>query len=158
MDNKPKILTGRRVLVYILLFFAAIFVVNAMFIVKALESHSGVVQDNPYKRGLEYNKILEKHEKEKLLGWVGQASVADNQTLVYLLNDKDGNAVHGAKVTVQMLRPAQKGQDYSLQLHEQDRGRYTAKLNAPLKGSWHALISVVRGADSYSDMVPLILD
>jgi nitrogen fixation protein FixH len=131
--------------------------VNAVFITKAIESNSGVVNDNPYGRGLGYNKVLEGHEKEVALGWSGVAT-AQNGQLSYKLTDKQGKPVIGAKVTVSMLRPAQKGYDYSMALNDNGDGRYSAEMNAPLKGSWHALISVVRGTDGYHDMVPLVLE
>lgn len=155
MEHIQKPLTGRRVLVYVLLFFGVVFVVNAVFIAKALQSNSGVVNENPYERGLSYNKVLEKHEREVALGWKGKGSVVGNTDLLYVLTDKQAKPVSGAQISVLMARPVQKGLDYPLTLTEQTPGHYSAKLKSPLKGAWAAHISVIRGTDVYDDVVSL---
>lgn len=160
VSNTPqKPLTGRRIFIYLLIFFGVITAVNAVFITKALQSNSGVVHDNPYERGLDYNKILDKREQQKALGWKGKTIFAeDTSSLVYSLSDRSGQPVAGAKVVAHMLRPVQKGYDFSVDMVETSPGQYSAALKLPLKGAWKAHISVVSGGDSYDDETSLDIE
>ena len=154
-----KRFTGKKMLIWMLTFFGVITIVNAIFITKAIQSNSGVVTDNPYEVGLSYNKILEKRAKQEALGWTGKTLVENNSLLVYTLADKSGNPISGAKVSVDMLRPVQKGYDFTLPLNEDGNpGRYTTKLKVPVAGSWTAHVSVVRDEDTYDDITSLDLE
>jgi len=159
LNEKPvKPFTGRHFLIYMLLFFGVVTIVNIIFITKAIQSNSGVVTENPYEVGLVYNKILDAHEKQKALGWKGMTAVEQKNILVYTLADKTGAPISGADVRVKMLRPVQKGYDFSVAMTEGRSGRYTAKIDVPVKGAWNAHVSVVRGADTYDDITSLDLD
>lgn len=54
---------GFKILTYFLLFFLVFGSVNAYFVYKALSSNTGVVAENSYEIGLNYNKILEEAKK-----------------------------------------------------------------------------------------------
>lgn len=157
MEDTTKKLTGKHILVYLALFFGVVTVVNAVFITKAIESNTGVVTDRPYERGLNYNQVLDKAEQQKALGWKAVTALTEDDVLVYTLHDKEDKPLKGAAVTVQMLRPAQKGEDFSLTLSETSAGRYESKINAPLKGAWTAHIAVTYGDVSYNDITSLVL-
>lgn len=158
MEQTVKRLTGRRVFIYVVLFFGVITAVNAVFITKALKSNSGIVSENPYQRGLGYNKIIEQHEKEKALGWKGMTAVENQSKLVYVLTDKNSKPIRGADISVEMVRPVNQGNDYTLSLREDLPGRYISDLNAPLKGAWEARIFAKRGEDRFTDVAPLVLE
>lgn len=55
---------GRRFLMIILSFFVTVACVDAYFVYKALSTHSGVVVDKPYERGIHFNELLNE-AKEK---------------------------------------------------------------------------------------------
>jgi nitrogen fixation protein FixH len=158
LQQPIKKFTGRKMLIWMLSFFGVIIAVNAVFITKALQSNSGVVTENPYEVGLSYNKILEKRSKQEALGWKGMTAVESKSLLVYTLTDKSGKPITGAKVSVDMLRPVQKGYDFTLPLNDDGNGRYSAKLKVPVAGSWTAHVSVVRDADTYDDVTSLDLE
>ena len=56
---------GKRVLIILISFFAVFASVDAFFIYKALKTQPGVVTENAYERGLNYNDLLkEARERE----------------------------------------------------------------------------------------------
>ena len=46
---------GWHVLVGMIVFFGIIFAVNGVFLVSALNTHTGIVSQQPYRKGLDYN-------------------------------------------------------------------------------------------------------
>ena len=50
---------GRNFLIILVSFFVCFITVDAFFIYKALSTHTGVVIENAYEVGLNYNDILE---------------------------------------------------------------------------------------------------
>lgn len=157
MEDNVKKLTGRRVFIYIFSFFLVVTAVNVVFITKALESNTGVVNQSPYERGLNYNRVLAENEREKALGWTFETKV-DGENLVFVLNDKSGKPISGAMVGVDMVRPVQKGYDFSFPLQDKGNGHYEGKLTAPLKGAWDAYVTVQSGADVFHTKTSLVLN
>ena len=62
-------LTGRHVLAAMLVFFAVVFAVNAAMIYAALSTYSGVVADEPYRKGLHYNERIVADERQRQRNW-----------------------------------------------------------------------------------------
>ena len=56
---------GRRILFTLLGFFAVVACVDAYFVYKAVSTHSGVVSDNAYEIGLNYNDVIEEARRRK---------------------------------------------------------------------------------------------
>lgn len=56
---------GRIVLITLLGFFLVVACVDAVFVYKALKSNSGLVVENPYEMGLNYNEIIEQARELK---------------------------------------------------------------------------------------------
>jgi nitrogen fixation protein FixH len=54
---------GKRVLIYLLAFFAVFASVDAFFVYKALSTNTGVVSENAYEQGLRFNDIIDEAEK-----------------------------------------------------------------------------------------------
>lgn len=157
MEHQPKLLTGKKFFVYMLLFFGIIFSVNAVFITLALRSNSGVVVQNYYERGIHYNQTLEQAQFQKELGWMGEL-VIDGSFMIYSLHASDGKAVSDKTIFVKMVRPVQDGFDFMVPLSETKDGVYRGKFHAPLKGAWDAHISIEWADGQYFDFVPVVLD
>tara|TARA_R110002126_G_scaffold274335_2_gene419290 strand:+ start:7706 stop:7936 length:231 start_codon:yes stop_codon:yes gene_type:complete len=60
--------SGRRALFYLLAFFVIFASVDAFFVYKALSTHTGVVAENAYEIGLNYNDVIAEAKKQKLNG------------------------------------------------------------------------------------------
>ncbi len=65
MDDKElSKKTGRKVLMYLVLFFIIFASVDALFIYMAVSTHSGVVAENAYEIGVKYNDVIAEAKKK----------------------------------------------------------------------------------------------
>jgi nitrogen fixation protein FixH len=138
-----KPLTGRTVLVAMLSFFAVIFAVNGVFLFLALSSNSGVVANEPYRKGLKYNERIAADERQVALGWTSEIALdAGNGRLVALLGDRDGKAISGLIATAIVGRAASDREDVAATLTETAPGRYETKIQIVNSGSYVANLEV----------------
>lgn len=135
MSSAVKKPFGRRVFLSFFAFFAFIALVNAVFIHFALDTHSGVVVENPYKKGLAYNKTLSKAKAQPDLK---QSVSFDGGVLSWNLQDERGAAIKDASVRAKLVRPIKEGNDFEVILLPAGEGRYKAKISFPFKGLWTA--------------------
>lgn len=118
--------------------FAVVLAVNSALVYFALSTHSGLVTDQAYERGLAYNRYLA--EAEALAGYAGKLTL-DRGALVFAFTDPHGARVAGASVTAEIVRPTQSGFDFSVPLVESALGRYEARPSFPRPGLWTVRIS-----------------
>jgi len=57
--------SGRKALFYLLGFFIIFASVDAFFVYKALSTHTGVVTENAYEIGLNYNEVIAESKKQQ---------------------------------------------------------------------------------------------
>jgi nitrogen fixation protein FixH len=122
-------ITGRTVLMLLAGFFGTIFAVNGVFLALALSTNTGIVANEPYRKGLKYNERIAADEHQTELGW--KSDIAFDNTsgrLVVVLNDRDGIAVRGLNATVNIGRAATDREDISTPLTEVAPGRYESEL------------------------------
>ena len=125
---------GTWVLFSFVAFFAVIVAVNSVFITTALSTHSGVVTDRPYERGLAFDEILETARSQPDLI---QHATFERGILRWVLHDEDGEPLQ-ADVQARLFRPVQGGQDFDIALTSKGSGIYEAHLDLPMKGRWDA--------------------
>ncbi|PIR34034.1 MAG: hypothetical protein COV36_01470 [Alphaproteobacteria bacterium CG11_big_fil_rev_8_21_14_0_20_44_7] len=113
---------------YIVAFFAVIFAVNAVFVYLATSTHTGVVTEDAYEKGLDYNKTIELVDKQNESGIEGQILVEDGYIIFKSI-------MLEADVTAYITRPTQDGYDYEIKLLG-DKGYFRGKANFPMKGQW----------------------
>ena len=66
--RKAHGLQGHHVLVVFLAFFAAVFVANGAMIYQALSTHTGLVANEPYRKGLHYNERIAADARQSAAG------------------------------------------------------------------------------------------
>lgn len=138
---KPqKGLTGRGVLIAIVAFFGTIFAVNGAMIFLAIKTHSGLVANEPYRKGLHYNKRIEADERQKLLGWTEAVSAAPSGEVAIEFKARDGAPVRALRLSGVIGRPAEARDDRPLTFTEATPGRYVAQSPPLADGTW--LISI----------------
>ena len=129
-------LNGRHVLAVFLGFFAIIFAVNGVFLYSALSTHTGVVAQEPYRKGLEYNQRIAADERQSALGWKNTATVGRDGRLVVEIVDAQGNAVAGLRIAGTFGRPSTGQFDRQLVFAEPAPGRYEASAGALEAGGY----------------------
>ena len=101
----------------------------------AVNDKDTLVRDNYYKYGRGINRELGLETRAKELEIKAEVTL-DNQTGVVMVN---ASANEGLPETLQLiiLHPTQDEKDQDLTLRKMEDGRYTATVNAPLKGRYH---------------------
>jgi nitrogen fixation protein FixH len=151
-ENKTVfVITGRHVLFGILAFFGSIMTVNAVMMKLALSTHSGVVANEPYRKGLKYNERIEASERQADLGWRDEIKIANSGDKIAIdIRDKDGKAVSGLVIKATIGRPAAESDDLTVTLNESAAGQYDANISPRPAGNYIASIEATdpaRAAD-----------
>ena len=143
-SDQTFVLTGRHVLFALLGFFGAIFAVNAYFIDQALSTNTGVVSNEPYRKGLKYNERIAASERQAELGWRDEIKLASTGDRLSIgIRDKDGKAVSGLALKATLGRPASESDDITVTLIETPGGIYEAALPPRAAGSYIASFEAV---------------
>jgi nitrogen fixation protein FixH len=133
----------------------AVLCVNLTMVYFAVSTNPGLVNDDYYERGQDY----EKHLASRLAkdpGWTMKAEIPGDvragvpTTVRIALADKEGGAVAPGQVTFFAYRPSDKTQDFAIPMIDMGGGLFVARLSFPLFGQWDWLIAVRHGADEYT--------
>lgn len=132
-DKAVKPLSGWKVFAIFVAFFGVVFAVNAVFITMALKTHSGVVTEDAYKKGIHYNDTLAAARAQPEM----QSALSfEDGVLSWSLKTPEGRALENASVTAEFFRPVKSGSDFSAELHASGNGIYSLKPEFPVKGAW----------------------
>lgn len=145
-------LSGRRVLLYFVLFFGVIFAANFYMAREALHTFSGEVNTHPYETGLAYNKVIAAGKRQQALGWKSRITFTPTNGskghVHVALTDAQGAVVQGETVTLEAQRPAQEGKDFNVALNA-EAGGYGADVTFPLPGLWALHLVATQGKARY---------
>lgn len=148
MNTAAKPFTGRKALILIVGFFAVVAAVNGVFIAAALTTFPGLTEDNPYQRGLAYNRVLDAAERQRMLGWrISLTTESAPQTILTVqVADAQGRPVEGLVASVALRRPAERDDDREAVLTPIGGGTYRAALSLLAPGNWDAELRFEQGA------------
>jgi nitrogen fixation protein FixH len=134
--RKAEDLQGRHVLAVFLAFFAAVFVANGAMIYQALSTHTGLIANEPYRKGLHYNERIAADQRQQQLGWVETLEVTREGLVRLAMAETDGRPVGGLKISGVLGRPSTNRLDVRLALSETAPGRYEARTTPLPEGNW----------------------
>lgn len=132
-----------------------VLVVNGGMIITAFKTTPGLVKDDYYEQGRDYERrVIQLTEARKRLGWdvsmdSGEVVVARPATLKVVVTNRDGEAVRGLSGHLQLYRPSDRDQDSIVSLSEISPGLYEARYTLLLKGVWDLLLTLSQGEDDY---------
>jgi nitrogen fixation protein FixH len=138
---------GHHVLVGLLSFFAVIFAVNGYFMFAAISTYSGVVANEPYRKGLDYNMRIAAGERQAELGWQDGVSVTMDGRVTVTVTDREARPVSNLAIAGYIGRPSTVLHDREFRLTELERGRYTAEVGALERGNWIISLEAHSSAD-----------
>ncbi len=129
---------GWHVLAGMIVFFGIIFAVNGFFLMSALNTHTGIVSKQPYRKGLDYNDRIAADARQQKLGWTPAISLDQKQGIVrFVLTDKQGLPVPGLLVHGFIGRPSTERHDARFSMQETATpGTYSAKVGQLQSGNW----------------------
>jgi len=149
MENVvEKKLQGKHVLFMLLGFFGYMLLANGTFVYFALTTFSGLSEENPYIKGVSYNKAIEAERLQRARGWVTELTAksvgAKAVEIGVSLSDKNGKVIKARSASGRLLRPAMAGEDISFDLVSSETG-FEAVVVAPDPGQWTLSINVEGG-------------
>jgi nitrogen fixation protein FixH len=133
--RQPNV-NGRDVLALVLAFFGAIFAVNGALIYAAVSTHTGLVANEPYRKGLAYNERILAEERQAQLGWSERLDLDRDGHLLLVLAERDSRPVRGLRIQGVLGRAATNRQDINVAFVETAPGRYEAQGPEMAAGSW----------------------
>jgi nitrogen fixation protein FixH len=129
-------LSGHTVLIMLVAFFGVVFAVNGYFAFAAIDTYTGVVAQEPYRKGLTYNRRIAAGERQAELHWTAAVDAArDGHTSIDLVG-ADGRPVTDLKVAGTLGRPSTDSADQTLTFTETKPGRYETQGAALDAGTW----------------------
>lgn len=143
---------GTWVLACFIAFFSVVVAVNTVYITSALGTFSGVVTDDPYEKGLAFDKMLAQERDQPKLR---QQASYENGRLRWILKDERGQPLK-AHVSARLFRPVQEGYDFEVVLDDQGEGVYEIPLDLPLEGRWIAQLKAQWDTSQYQLHLPFI--
>lgn len=141
-------LTGRHVLFGLVAFFGAVFAVNGVFLYSALKTNTGVVANEPYRKGLAYNERIAADERQKALGWQDEASLASDGRVSVVMKGAEGQPISGLTIEATLGRPSTVTGERKLRLAEVAPGTYAATTAAVEAGTWLFELEARRAANA----------
>ena len=136
---------GTWVLLCFVAFFGLVVAVNAVFISTALRTHSGVVTDQPYEKGLAYNETLAQARAQPAVKH--DASWKDGVLSWQLLDETDEPI--DAEVSALLYRSVKDGSDFKVEMKPAGNGLYKARVDLPMKGRWEAQLKALWNNSQY---------
>lgn len=125
--EKPRPLTGRAVLITLIVFFAIIFVVNGGLAYFALSTFGGVSKENAYREGLVYDSEIAMAAAQRERAWTVDANLAGAEaarTLELKVRDKSSNPEVGLSARATLVHPSDRRRDIAVALREISPGVY----------------------------------
>ena len=144
-------MTGRRVWWYFAAFFGFIAAVNAVMVTLAIRTHSGIVTEHPYEKGLAYNAVVAAEEKQEALGWKGRIDY-QRGALQFTLRDRHNQPLTIEKATATITRPTQPGIDFTVEL----TGEATP-ITFPTNGLWEVRVDAAHAGVHYQQSKRIVL-
>lgn len=128
---------------------------NFVMIYLAIDRNPGLVVDDYYERGQDYEKNMLKRQARNP-GWKMKikapefVDVAVPARFSIKIVDKQGYPVSPDSVTFYAYRPANVDLDFSVPMQVIDSGVYEAEISFPNLGVWDILVSAKQGDDEYN--------
>ena len=135
-----------------------VFLVNLLMIYLAISGNPGLVVEDYYERGQDYEQNMVAR-MEKNPGWLMRVEMPDNPIqgvalpIRFVLSTKDGAQVDPDSVAFHAYRPSDAKQDFAVTMQQQIPGTYLADVTFPLKGVWDVLVSVQKDGEEYNEAI-----
>ncbi|MEZ5787699.1 MAG: FixH family protein [Xanthobacteraceae bacterium] len=149
-DSVPP-LTGRRVLVYLLAFFAVVFAANGAMIMLAVDTLPGVEVDSAYRASLAFNSEIVRAQEQAARDWHVAAHVersGDGLARLRLeARDARNLRLGGVAFSARLSRPTDQRADRVFRITEPEAGVYRGEAQDIGPGQWELIIEGMRGTE-----------
>ena len=129
-------------------FFVCLAALEIWFVTLANKSFTGVVTDDAYSTGLNYNAMLAQREAERQLGWSASFTFAQGEgldgQLTLSLRDGEGQHLRASELRATAERMSRFPQIQAVTFSPQAEGEYGARIEVPLAGRWFIRVRIER--------------
>lgn len=147
-NASPRPLTGRRVLLYLVAFFAVVFAANAALVKFAIDTLPGTEVDSAYRASLAFNAEIAAAHAQAQRGWHIAAHVERNgeggARLRIDARDATGAPLGGVGFTARLERPTDVRGDRKFALTEREAGIYAGQAADVAPGQWELIVEAAR--------------
>ena len=148
--KRPREITGRAVLVWLVAFFGVVFAVNAIMVKAATSTFGGVEVQSSYKDGLMFEKEAARARAQDDLRWRVDGHVmrntAGDAVLDVSVRDAHGRPVTGIIAEARLAHPADERLDRDIDLRDAGAGKFRGQVQAQA-GRWDLIVDVFRGKE-----------
>lgn len=130
-----------------LILLASVLAVNIYMIIQSMNQFPGLVVDDFYQRGQNYEENIHKKLKNNNL-WktsfdYGQIHLSQPTNIRFKITDKQGNKANIEKITLYLYRPSNSKKDFSqAMVATKEDNVWQTTVNFDSKGKWDILASV----------------
>lgn len=138
-ERKPWTLTGRFVLIALVLFFGVVAAVNAVMMTLAIRTFPGLDARNGYETSQSFNREIAAARAQVERGWqsdLGLAREGAGAMLRLALTNRDGGPVSGLMLEGRVKHPSDRRLDRVVILAEPAPGLYEARIDGLAAGAW----------------------
>jgi nitrogen fixation protein FixH len=144
-------LTGRRVLIYLVAFFAVVFAANGALVVLAVDTLPGVEVDSAYRASLAFNSEIARAHAQAARAWHVAAQVERDGGGIARLRiearDAKNAPLSGVVFSARLARPTDQREDRAFRLNEPETGIYRGVAQDISAGQWELVIEGMRGSE-----------
>lgn len=144
-------ITGRFVLICLIVFFGLIIGINVVMMKLAIETLPGTKVDSPYAASLAYGNEIEAARAQATRGWAVVAHVArdgDGGASVRVeAKDRDGKPLTGVVFNGRLERPADRRLDQPVELIAIDGAAYRGRVAQLSAGQWDLVLEGDRNGE-----------
>jgi nitrogen fixation protein FixH len=137
-------ITGRFVLICLIIFFGLIIGINVVMMKLAIETLPGTEVDSPYAASLAYGNEIEAARAQATRGWAVVAHVAradDGSASVRVeARDREGKPLGDIVFTGRLERPADRRLDHAVELAAIDGAVYGGRVAQLAAGQWDLVL------------------
>ena len=148
--SKPRELTGRAVLLWLIGFFGVVFAVNGVLVQAATSTFRGMETGSSYKAGLLFKQDLESAQRQDALQWHVDGKLvrdrAGQAVLDISARDAQGVAPAGLSAQAHLAHPADAQLDRTIVLNRSGAGAFHGQAQAQ-PGQWELIVDLYRGDD-----------
>lgn len=146
-ETTVRRLTGRHVLIGLLLFFGFVTVVNIVMITAAISTFGGLKTRSSYQAGIEFSAQTRRAQEQDALGWRVDVEVggdADARVFTVEVMDSSGSPMVDLNATMTLEHPADQRRDRLVDLSETADGIYSGEVAVP-RGVWALQLNLYQG-------------
>ena len=149
-QNKPRELTGRAVLAWLVVFFGVVFVVNGIMVRAATSTFGGVETQSSYKAGQMFEQEVAKAERQDARHWQVSGKLARDRNgevaLDLAARDEKGAPLTGLTAKALLAHPADERLDHVIELARIGAGEFKGVADAQ-PGQWELIVDLYKGDD-----------